>query len=66
MNLETALDLTDKVKLANPTATNLILERRYSLLGKTYIDYAVVDKNAYERVMERKQDWVAISIYKEV
>jgi len=66
MTLETAEQVAQEAKSKNPTAINLILERRYSVLGKTYIDYAVVDKTAYDRVIAQKQDFVTITIYAEV
>lgn len=66
MTLDNAQQVAQQAKEKNPSVTNLIIERRYSLLGKTYIDYAVVDKNAYDRVIAQKQDFVTITIYQEV
>lgn len=65
MTLEQAQDVARTVKI-NTDGTYLIIERRYSVLGKTYIDYAVVDKTAYDHVIARKQDFVTITIYAEV
>jgi hypothetical protein len=66
MKLEQAQQIAQEAKDKNPSVTNLIIERRYSVLGRTYIDYAVVDKSAYDRVIAKKQDFVTITIYQEV
>lgn len=65
MNLQTARAVAQEAKSKNPTHMYLIIERRYSLLGKTYRDYAVVWKDAYEQI-QKAEHITSITVIEEV